>query len=169
VLAVMDRLQISKAAFVGWSDGACTALILGDTHPERVAGVLYFGCNMDSSGTKPFVYTETIGRCLSRHKKDYAALSATPGAFDDFFEAVGLMQRTQPEYSADDLRRIGVPVTVLQAENDEFITPEHAEYLARTLPDAELIDLPAVSHFAPLQRPEVFNRVMLGFAGKVLR
>ncbi len=168
-LAVMDRLQIDRAAFVGWSDGACTALILGDTHADRVAGVLYFGCNMDASGTKEFVYTETIGRCLSRHKKDYAALSATPDDFDAFFAAVGEMQRTQPNYSADDLRRIRVPVTIVQAQHDEFIKLEHAQYLARTLPDAELIGLPDVSHFAPLQRPEEFNRVMLGFAGKVLR
>ena len=169
VLAVMDRLRVGEAAFVGWSDGACTALILGDQHPERVAGVLYFGCNMDDSGTKEFVYTDTIGRCLSRHKKDYAALSATPEGFDVFFEAVGLMQGTQPNYTAADLRRIGVPVTVVQAQHDEFIKPEHAQYLARMLPDAELIGLPDVSHFAPLQRPEEFNRVMLGFAGKVLR
>lgn len=168
VLAVMERLDIGKAAFVGWSDGACTALILGDAHPERVAGVFYFGCNMDDSGTKPFVFTETLGHCISRHKKDYAALSGTPADFDAFSDAVGLMQRTQPNYSAGDLRRIKVPVTIVQAQNDEFIKHEHAEYLARTLPDAELIDLPDVSHFAPLQRPEEFNRVMLDFAGKVL-
>src|SRR5262245_51463448 len=29
VLAVMDRLGIARAAIVGWSDGACTGLILG--------------------------------------------------------------------------------------------------------------------------------------------
>jgi pimeloyl-ACP methyl ester carboxylesterase len=169
VLAVMDRLRIGRAAFIGWSDGACTALILGDRHPERVAGVFYFGCNMDRSGTKEFVYTETIGRCLSRHKKDYAALSPTPGDFDAVLEAVGLMQRTQPDYAADDLLGIGVPVTIVQAQHDEFIRHEHADYLARTLPDAALVDLPDVSHFAPLQRPEAFNRVVLDFAGKVLR
>ena len=29
VLAVMDALHLEKAAFVGWSDGACTALVAG--------------------------------------------------------------------------------------------------------------------------------------------
>src|SRR5580765_646066 len=47
VRAVMDRLHINQAALVGWSDGACTALILANQTPERVAGVFYFGCNMD--------------------------------------------------------------------------------------------------------------------------
>src|SRR4029077_16103638 len=36
VVAVMDRLGVEHAGLVGWSDGACTAMILGDTVPERV-------------------------------------------------------------------------------------------------------------------------------------
>jgi pimeloyl-ACP methyl ester carboxylesterase len=48
-------------------------------------------------------------------------------------------------------------------ENDEFITREHAQYLARSIPGAEFVLLPGVSHFAPLQRPAEFNRVMLEF------
>jgi pimeloyl-ACP methyl ester carboxylesterase len=42
-------------------------------------------------------------------------------------------------------------------------------YLAGALPDATLTIMPDVSHFAPLQRPDEFNRVMLDFAAKVLR
>src|ERR1700729_3949236 len=47
VLAVMDSLQLARAALVGWSDGACVALVLASQTPERVAGVFFFGCNMD--------------------------------------------------------------------------------------------------------------------------
>jgi pimeloyl-ACP methyl ester carboxylesterase len=78
------------------------------------------------------------------------------------------MQRTQPNYSADDLRKIRVPVAIVHSEHDEFIKREHAEYLPRSIPNAEFIYLPGVSHFAPLQRPEQFNAAMLGFLGKVL-
>ena len=53
VLAVMDTLPLEKAALVGWSDGACTALILAVHAPSRAAGVFYFACNMDTSGVKP--------------------------------------------------------------------------------------------------------------------
>src|SRR5512141_3003781 len=45
VLAVMDSLNIERPAFVGWSDGACIALILAANHPERVSGVFFFACN----------------------------------------------------------------------------------------------------------------------------
>ena len=168
VLAVMNALQVERAALVGWSDGACTALVLAAKAPARVAGVFFFGCNMDPSGVKPFEATPTLDRCFARHAEDYAQLSATPDEFKEFVEAVGLMQRTQPNYSAYDLEQIVVPVTVVQSEHDEFIRREHAEYLVCSIPDAELVVLDGVSHFAPLQRQEQFNAAMLAFAGKVL-
>jgi pimeloyl-ACP methyl ester carboxylesterase len=163
VSAVMDALQLEKAAIVGWSDGACTALVLASKAPERVAGVFFFGCNMDPSGTKDVEFTPTLKRCFDRHVKDYAQLSATPDQFDAFSDAVGHMQKTQSNYSAHDLAAISVPVVIVQAEYDEFIRPEHAEYLARSIPNAEFVTLYGVSHFAPLQRPEQFNSAMLAF------
>ena len=78
------------------------------------------------------------------------------------------MQRTQPNFTADDLGKIRVPVAIVHSEHDEFIKREHAEYLARSIPNAEFIYLPGVSHFAPLQRPDQFNTVMLAFLGKAL-
>jgi pimeloyl-ACP methyl ester carboxylesterase len=168
VLAVMDVLGLAKAAVVGWSDGACTALILGSSAPTRIAGVFFFACNMDPSGTKDLEPNPIIDRCFARHAKDYARLSATPDQFGAFCEAVGLMQKTQPNYSADDLAQVRVPVSVVQSDRDEFIKREHAEYLARSIPGAELRILTGVSHFAPLQRPEQYNNEVLAFLGKVL-
>jgi pimeloyl-ACP methyl ester carboxylesterase len=169
VLAVMDELHMEQAALVGWSDGACTALILASTAPMRVAGVFFFACNMDPSGAKQITeMTPILRRCLSRHAQDYERLSATPDQFDAFSDAVSLMQRTQPNYSAHDLAQIGVPVAIVQSEYDEFIKREHADYLARSIPGAEFVYLPGVSHFAPLQRPELFNAALLAFLGRVL-
>jgi pimeloyl-ACP methyl ester carboxylesterase len=169
VLAVMDTLAVDKAALVGWSDGACTALILAAQTAQRAAGVFYFACNMDPSGTLENVdFTPALKRCVSRHQQDYAHLSAAPDQFDALSEAVRLMQGTQPNYSASDLAAIRVPVAIVHSEHDEFIKRDHAEYLARSIPNAEFIYLPGVSHFAPLQRPELFNAAMLGFLDKVL-
>jgi pimeloyl-ACP methyl ester carboxylesterase len=168
VLAVMDSLAIQNASFVGWSDGACTALILAASAPERAVGVFFFACNMDPTGTKEFVFTPIIQRCFNRHVKDYAQLSSTPDQFDELSEAVGLMQRTQPNYSVEDLAGIRVPVAIVHSEHDEFIKQEHAEYLARSIPGAKFIYLPGVSHFAPLQRPEQFNNALLAFLAKIV-
>jgi pimeloyl-ACP methyl ester carboxylesterase len=104
-----------------------------------------------------------LGRCA----KDYAQLSTTPDKYEEFFAAVNLMMETQPNYSAKELAQIRVPVAIVYSEYDEFIKCEHAEYLARSIPNAEFILLPGVSHFAPLQRPEQFNTVLLKFLSRV--
>ncbi len=160
---MMDQLGVARAAVVGWSDGACTALAMAKARPKRVRGVFYFACNVDETGTYPFEMTPTIGNCLTRHTKDFATLSPAPDGFDAMGQALQVMQGSLPNYSAADLASITVPVTVVQAERDEFIRPEHARYIADTVPGAHFVDLPGVSHFAPVQRPAVFNRVVLAF------
>src|SRR5678816_507483 len=81
VVAVMDRLRIERATLVGWSDGACIAMVLAAQSPDRVAGVFFFACNMDPSGTKVIEPSALLSRCFGRHVKDYARLSATPDQF----------------------------------------------------------------------------------------
>jgi pimeloyl-ACP methyl ester carboxylesterase len=67
VLAVIDALLVEKAGLVGWSDGACTGLILAAKVPARAAGVFFFGCNMDPSGVKQITEPNPIlDRCLAR-------------------------------------------------------------------------------------------------------
>jgi pimeloyl-ACP methyl ester carboxylesterase len=168
VLAVMDALRLVKATIVGWSDGACIALILAMKAPARVAGVFFFACNMDPSGVREIEPSPILNRCFGRHSKDYAQLSSTPDQFKAFAEAVSQMMKTQPNYSAHDLAKISVPVAIVQGEHEEFIKRDHAEYLAGSIPNAELLILGGVSHFAPLQRPEQFNIATLAFLGKTL-
>ncbi|MHC1550148.1 alpha/beta fold hydrolase [Phyllobacterium sp. K27] len=167
VLAVMDHLNVGQAALIGWSDGACTSMVLGIKAPHRVAGVFFFGCNMDPSGTKEVRPSLALDHCFSRHTKDYAELSPTPDRFKEFLAAVGKMMETEPNYDAADLAQVAVPVAIVQSEHDEFIKQEHAEYLAHTIPGAEFILLPGVSHFAPLQRPELFNRTVEQFLDRI--
>lgn len=167
VMAVMDALQLKQVGLVGWSDGAVIALTLAMQIPDRVAGVCYFACNVDPSGTKELEFTPTLQRCFDRHVKDYAQLSATPEQFKQFSDAVGHMQSTQPNYTAAQLAQISMPVTVVHSEYDEFIKREHAEYLAAIIPKAEFVYLPEVSHFAPLQRPDLFNQTILAFLDKL--
>jgi pimeloyl-ACP methyl ester carboxylesterase len=162
-IAVMDALGIMRAPVVGWSDGACIGLVLAKELPERIAGVFFFACNVDATGGLPFVPSPVIDNCLARHRADYAALSPTPDGFDAMFAALQPMQQSQPGYTADDLRQIGVPVTVVLGESDEFIAREHAQYIARTIPGAEFVLLAGVSHFAPVQRPQLFSDAVLSF------
>jgi pimeloyl-ACP methyl ester carboxylesterase len=162
--AVMDVLGLGRAALIGWSDGACTALELGRQVPPRVAGVFFFACNVDPSGTKALDESNPLlGRCFARHKQDYAALSPAPDRFDALLADLGAMQRSQPNLSAADLGAITVPVWSVIGAGDEFIKQEHAEHIARSIPGAHFREMPGVSHFAPLQRPASFNATLVEF------
>jgi len=164
VLAVMDALGISNFSVVGWSDGATIGLILAMQHPSRITSVFAFGGSMDPSGVKDVDPSMPIlGLVFGRAKIDYARLSPEPAEFEEMRKAVDHMMRSQPDYTAPELGAIRTRVAIVIGENDEFIKPEHTEYLVRTIPRARLISLPNVSHFAMMQRPEDFNRAMLEF------
>jgi pimeloyl-ACP methyl ester carboxylesterase len=135
--------------------------------PLRITGVFFFACNMDPSGVMPIEARPTLDRCFSRHAKDYANLSTTPERFKDLVTDLTLMQQTQPNYSADDLAKISVPVAIVQSEHDEFIKRSHAECLAHSIPKAEFVFLNDVSHFAPLQKPSQFGATILRFLAQV--
>ncbi len=54
---------------------------------------------------------------------------------------------------------------IADGQYDEGIKREHTEYMAATIPDAGLLILPNVSHFAFLQDPTLFNAALLDFLG----
>ena len=164
VLAVMDALEIDSASVVGWSDGAIIGLLLAMEYPARIGRVFAFGGNMDLSGVKPHpTPSAALGQAFDRAMQDYARLSDTPDEFKLMADEVDRMMKTQPNFSSADLARIRRPVAIVHGEHDEFILRDHAEYLARTIPDARLILLEGVSHFAPLQKPDEFNDAMRRF------
>ena len=165
VIAVMDALKIPKASVVGWSDGAIQGLIMAMKHPKRVDHVFAFGANMDLSGVIPGITQQPIFvELMERAPKDYERLSPPPHDFKGLYEAMYVMLTTEPNYKPADLAKIrGPKIAIADGEKEEIIKPDHAAYLAKTIPGAKLIILPGVSHFAPMQRPVVFNAAMLTF------
>lgn len=167
VAAVMDALKIRRAAVVGWSDGAIIGLVMALKMPTRVTRVFAFAANMDPSGVNPTVTSNpTFARFGDEAGKAYARLSPTPHQFVAFHTAISRMWDTEPNYKAADLARIATPTAIVDGEHDEAVLRSHTEYLARTIPGAELMILPNVSHFAMLQDPQMFNRRMLSFLRK---
>lgn len=167
-LAVLDHWRIAQAAIVGWSDGADTGLMMALTRPERVAGLVFFACNVDPTGTKPFVMTDMIGRFFGRIVADYEALSPTPTDFAALQDRLQAVQASEPNLSTADLAGVAAPVLSLIGDGDEFITLEHPRSIAARIPGARFELMAGVSHFAPLQDPELFNRAVLDFLAETL-
>jgi pimeloyl-ACP methyl ester carboxylesterase len=164
VLALMDALKIRRAAIVGWSDGAILGLDIAIRHPERLTRVFAFAANSDPSGVRDDVLTNpTFAGFIAQSRADYARLSRTPGDYDAFVAAITRMWDTEPHFTATQLAAIRTPVAIADGDHDEAIKREHTEMLARVIPHARLIILPAASHFAMLQDPAGFNAAVLGF------
>ncbi len=162
VLALMDYLQIGKAAIIGWSDGAILGLDIAIHHPERITKLFAFAANSDPSGVN-IAPSPVFKKFIDRAKTEYEQLSPTPGAYNSFLVQITAMWAAEPNFTAEDLRAIKVPVLIVDADHDEAIKRENTEFMAREIPNAGLALLPGVSHFALLQDPEQFNCDLLHF------
>ncbi|RDI69245.1 pimeloyl-ACP methyl ester carboxylesterase [Nocardia pseudobrasiliensis] len=162
VLALLDQLGLSRVDLVGWSDGGIIGLNLAINHPERLGKVFAYGANSDLSGLIPHgTDNPNFVRYIDRARTEYQRLSPTPDQYDGFVAQITHMWETQPNYTAAQLSAITVPITIADGEYDEAIERSHTEYLARTIPHAQLRILPNVSHFGMLQNPDEFNRAVL--------
>jgi pimeloyl-ACP methyl ester carboxylesterase len=166
VVALLDTLQVPRADVVGWSDGGILGLDLALRHADRVGKIFAFAANTVTSGVKDDVQKNpTFARYIARAGREYARLSPTPSQYDAFVDQISHMWASQPNWSDGELRTIKTPVLVVDGDHDEAIKREHTEYMAATIPDAGLLILPNVSHFAFLQDPALFNFAVLHFLG----
>jgi pimeloyl-ACP methyl ester carboxylesterase len=61
------------------------------------------------------------------------------------------------------LKRIQCPTLVIQGEDDEHATPQHAIDIAENIPGAELWLVPGAGHMLPQEQVEEFNRAVISF------
>lgn len=167
VIALLDYLKIDKVALVGWSDGAILGLDIAIHHPERLSKLFAFAANSDPSGVADISKSDVFNAYIARAEKEYAALSATPTEYNAFLDQIGKMWASQPNWTADDLKKITTPTWIVDADHDEAIKRENTEFMAANIPNAGLLLQPEVSHFSFLQDPEQFNEELLHFLAAV--
>jgi pimeloyl-ACP methyl ester carboxylesterase len=163
VLGLMDFLKVPRAAIVGWSDGAILGLDIGVHHPERLTKLFAFAANSDPSGVADIAHSPVFNAYIARAEKEYEALSPTPRQYKPFLAQISKMWETQPNFSAEQLHGITVPVWIVDADHDEAIKRENTEFMANTIPNAGLLIQPWVSHFSFLQDPPQFTNDVLHF------
>lgn len=163
-LALLDYLKIAKVALVGASDGAIIGLDIAINHPERLSKLFAQGANATTDGTFDDAADPAASNAASAlWAADYRKLSKTPEQFEVFHKAMKHMWGSEPNYTTEQLARIRVPTAIVICDHDEWIKPDHAKYLARTIPGAKTITLRGVSHYAALQDPEAYGQAVLSF------
>jgi pimeloyl-ACP methyl ester carboxylesterase len=167
VVGLMDFLKIGKAALVGWSDGAIVGLDMALRHPERLSKLFAFAANSDPSGVKDVAASPVFTAFIKRAEKEYEKLSPTPGEYKAFLEPISRMWATQPNWTAEQLATIRVPIWIVDGDHDEAIKRENTLFMADHIPKAGLLLQPGVSHFSFLQDPQQFNDDLLHFLDSV--
>ena len=162
VVGMMDALHIARADYVGWSDGGIIGIVMALHDPHRLHHAFLFGANTVPEGLKPdFDKTGAFAAFEQRAGSEYSALSPTPGDYQNFLRQIEQMWATQPHIGTDELKTIHTEIVIADGRYDEAIKQSHDRYMANTIPNARLVILPGVSHFAMLQDPKLFARAVL--------
>lgn len=163
-LALLDYLKIKQVALVGASDGAIIGLEIALHHPERLSKLFAQGANATPDGLFADAADPRASKAAAQlWEAQYRKLSSAPSDYEGFHQAMKRMWDSEPNYTAAQLSGIRVPTAIVMCDRDEWIKPEHAQYLARTIPGARRIVLHDVSHYAALQDPGAYAAAVLAF------
>lgn len=183
VLAVMDALNIERAAFCGISMGGHTGLWLAINASDRFSGVAV--CNSAARIGTPESWAEraaAVRKGGAEAMRQLAASSPERWFTPDFVKsrpavvaaAQAWIAGVDPEgYAAccdalgeSDLRvdqgRITIPALLLAGESDPVTTVADAQAMHEAIPGSTLATVPA-SHLSNLEAPQAFNDALASF------
>lgn len=185
-LAIMDRLELSSAHFVGLSMGGFVGMRLAARYPERVRSL----CLLETSaGPEPrknlpkYRVLVFVARHLGvRHVVDavmpvmfsktfltdprYAAVRSEwrqrlADSRDDIWRAVqGVLRRPGVEHELD---RITCPTLVIVGDEDRATPPDKAEAIVRGVRNARLARVPEAGHTSTVEQPERVSQLLRDF------
>ncbi|WP_179038800.1 alpha/beta fold hydrolase [Rhizobium leguminosarum] len=159
--ALLDYLKIDKVTLVGWSDGGIIGIDMAMKNPEKLTRVIAQAANVTTDGVKADVMNnKTFNDYINVAGDYYRKLSPTPNEYDAFVTQISEMWATQPTWTAADLGKIAVPVTLAIGDHDEAVKLDHTEMMAKDIPGARLVILKDASHFAMLQDPTGYDAMI---------
>lgn len=162
---LLDKLGIEHVALVGHSDGGSIALLMAAKQPKRigamvvVAAHIYFeprmidGLDLIARSVNDPILMEGLAR---EHGERAPRLLQ---AWVDHWRAAD----SQALSMGDLLPAIVCPTLVVQGEQDEHATSQHAVDIKENVQQGSLWLIPEVKHMPPHEIPEEFNQRVLQF------
>ena len=167
IINLMDKLKIPSAHIVGWSDGGNIGIDMAIHYPERVKKLVAYGANINPAGLqKHFLdYLRTVSpeKMERDNGSEFLALSQHPERLPIIAKKIRNMWLAEPNFSAAELAKITAPTLIMDGEEEELIRPEHAKEIAAAIPNAKLVMLPHVGHYATFKTPKLWNDTVLNF------
>ncbi len=166
LVRLLDHLKLASVAVVGWSDGGIIGLDMAMRYPNRVNKLFAHAANTDPSGLMAAggaawsLYLRwaqdtyaAVGPERCDGKPDYAGLRG----------ALSPMWRNEPRWTRTDLAKVKVPTAVALGTRDEAISCRHTLAIAAAIPDAKVVLMKDLGHFALRQDPATYNKLVRSF------
>lgn len=178
-VAVLDRLEVERAAVVGISATAMTAIRLAAEQPQRVAHLVLVGGWVERRLAVPAAL-EAVQANLARMRADWPAYLdefftlcfPEPHSTKPFEDAVRDGWSTDGEAVAmglagwlgQDMRAaaatVRCPTLVIHGDNDQRVPYAQGELAARLIPGARLVTVGQGGHLLPARDPVAFCRML---------
>jgi pimeloyl-ACP methyl ester carboxylesterase len=163
----IDKVIGEPVHLIGWSGGGVLGLLIAWARPDLVRKLVLIGATADIDGYIPgfmeFTRLPAGSDVYQPYRAAYEAASPDgPGHWPVVFAKQMKMWQTEPHIPLTSLAAIGAR-TLVMVGDDDLITPEHAIAMYRAIPNAELAVIPGASHMAPMEKPELVNRLLLDF------
>ena len=84
-----------------------------------------------------------------------------PEHFSEVWEKVRTMW-AEPFDWTDKVKRISAPTLVIVGD-DDFFSVEHAQEFSQIVENGQLAVVPGASHILPMEKPDLFNQLVLDF------
>jgi 3-oxoadipate enol-lactonase len=184
LIALLDHLEIDRAAVCGCSLGGVIALWLSANHPDRVAGAVLAntGAKVGTdegwneriaavrAGGTAAVREQVIGRFLTPEfrERDPATTALIAGMIeathpDGYIAACEALRDADLRAAA---RTVGVPVMIIGSERDQSTPPALARELHAWIRGSELVMIPDAAHLSNVEQPALFNEALVRFLGQ---
>lgn len=146
IVALLDFLDIGKASFFGFSNGATTVLKLATLFPSRVVQLIVASGNTRREGLiDGFFYNmlaATIDHMPAYLRNNFMKLNPDPELFRNMYEKDSQRMIAFSDFEAGSLERIECPVFLLCGDRD-VVKVAHFSEMHQQIPGSRLMILPA--------------------------
>jgi pimeloyl-ACP methyl ester carboxylesterase len=166
-VGLLRALELGPANLVGWSDGGMVGILVAAQHPQLVRTLTVCGTAFSYAGYVPGAMEELVA--LTSEDDNialFAALHAVsspdgPEHFPEVWNKIRTLWSTPFDWTAI-IGRITAP-TLVMVGDDDYVSVPHAEEFARRVTRGQLAVAPGASHVLPMEKPELFNQLVLDF------
>jgi len=145
VAALLSYLQISKANFLGFSNGGHTAVQIGITHPRIVHKLVLISCFYKRDGAVAGFFDRmpnaTLDNMPEPLKTAYLQTHNDANGLQTMFTKDKERMVHFKDWPDEQLQSIKSPTFIIAGDQD-VVTPEHALKMAKIIPHAQLMILP---------------------------